>query len=259
MDTTGKPSNWRSNHPNLWRGLVSFSAVIIMAAAVVGGYFIAYLLSTPTVTGIGSFFTWLLAANTTQVTWYVTRASGLIAYLLLWLSTVWGLAVSSKILEGKLHGAYTYDFHQYISLLSIGFLALHLVTLLLDQYLPFSVAQLLIPLTSTYRPVWVAFGTIGLYLTLLVTVTFYMKNRIGNAAFRAIHISSLVGYAAAAVHGLLAGTDGALPIVVVMYVGTFLSVVFLMVYWIALMIQRRQLARNAPPAPAPITRRLTNR
>jgi predicted ferric reductase len=250
MDTIDKSHDWKSSHPALWRGLVGFSAVLIMAAAVLGGYLIAYLLNTPTVTGIGSFFTWLLAANTTQVTWYVTRASGLIAYLLLWLSTVWGLAVSSRILEGKLHGAYTYDFHQYISLLSLGFLGLHLVTLLLDQYLPFSVAQLLIPLTSTYRPVWVALGTLALYLTLLVTVTFYLKNRIGSPAFRAIHVSSLLGYAAAAAHGLFAGTDGALPIVMLMYAATFLSVVFMTVYWIALVIQKRQLARGTQPAQA---------
>jgi predicted ferric reductase len=246
METSNKPSDWKTSHPDLWRGLQALLAIVIMVAAVSAGYWIAYLASSPTVSGIGSFVAWLLSANTTQVTWYVTRASGLMAYLLLWLSTVWGLAVSSKVLEGKLHGAYTYDFHQFISLLSLGFLGLHLVTLLLDQFLPFSVLQVMIPMLSTYRPIWTAFGTIALYLVALVTVTFYMKGRIGNKAFRAIHVSSLVGYAAAAVHGLFAGTDGALPIVQIMYALTFLAVVFLMVYWIALLIQKRQLAKNAP-------------
>jgi predicted ferric reductase len=253
MQTTGSPSNWKDLHPDLWRGLQAFFAILIMLAAVTAGYWLAYLTSTPTAGGIGAFVTWLFSANTTQVTWYITRASGLMAYLLLWLSTVWGLAVSNKVLEGKLHGAYTYDFHQFISLLSLGFLGLHLVTLLLDQYLPFSVLQLLVPMLSTYRPVWVALGTLSLYLVALVTITFYMRNRIGNKAFRAIHVSSLAGYLAAATHGLFAGTDGALPIVALMYALTFLAVVFLTVYWIAMLIQKRSLAKSAATArPLPL-------
>jgi sulfoxide reductase heme-binding subunit YedZ len=188
----------------------------------------------------------LLALNTTQIWWYVTRSAGLIAYLLLWLSTAWGLAVSSRIFDPYLQRNYTYDFHQFISLLAIGFLGLHLTVLLLDHYLPFSIAQVLVPFTSTYRPLWVGIGGIALYLTLLVTVTFYMRRRIGVRAFRIIHVFSLLAFLGAAVHGFFSGTDTSLWSVRTMYEVTFLSVVFLTSYWLFALLQGKQKALNNP-------------
>ena len=238
-------SSWKSTRPGLWWSLAVVISMFVLGGALMIGYFAAALLHSPALAPAGSILSWLLATNTTQVTWYVTRAAGFIAYLLLWLSTVWGLAVSSRVLEGKLHGSYTYDFHQYISLLGIGFLGLHMVMLLFDQYLPYSVAQVLVPLLSTYRPVWVAIGILSMYVTLLVTVTFYIRDRIGQKAFRVIHVFSLLGFLGAAAHGLLAGTDGPLPVVTLMYALTVLSVVFLTVFWAILVAQKRMEQKRA--------------
>ncbi len=176
----------------------------------------------------------LFALSSTQAMWYVTRAAGIISYLLLWLSTVWGLAVTNKILDPVLHRAFTYDFHQFLSLLAIGFVILHIVVLLADKYLPFSVAQILVPFAAPYRPVWVGLGTIGLYLTLLVSITFYIRKWIGQKTFRMIHLLSYLAFIGAALHGLFAGTDSPLPAVQIMYFVTALSVVFLTVYRIAM-------------------------
>jgi methionine sulfoxide reductase heme-binding subunit len=179
---------------------------------------------------VRNIFDQLFAASSVQAMWYVTRAAGLMSYLLLWLSTVWGLAVSNKVLDPVLHRAFTYDFHQFLSLLAIGFIFLHIVVLLADQYLPFSVAQVLVPFAAPYRPVWVGLGTIGMYLTLLVSITFYIRRRIGQKAFRFIHMASYFAFIAAAVHGLLSGTDSPLITVRVMYFSTTLIVVFLTAY-----------------------------
>ncbi len=100
------------------------------------GILAAMAIQTPLGSSLGHFFSWLFAANTTQVTWYITRAAGLTSYLLLWLSVFWGLAVSSKILESLLHGSFTYDFHQFLSLLAIGFIAIHLLALLSTSTCP---------------------------------------------------------------------------------------------------------------------------
>ncbi len=207
----------------------------LLAASALGGLGIVILVGGYSPTGfIASIFDKLFAASSVQAMWYVTRAAGIISYLLLWLSTVWGLAVSNKILDPVLHRAFTYDFHQFLSLLAIGFVILHIVVLLADQYLPFSVAQVLVPFAAPYRPVWVGLGTIGLYLTLLVSVTFYIRRWIGQKTFRLIHLVSYIAFLAAAMHGLFAGTDSPLPTVQVMYLLTTLSVVFLTVYRIAM-------------------------
>ena len=177
----------------------------------------------------------LFAFNSQQAMWYITRAAGIMAYLLLWLSTVWGLAIPSKLFSDVLNGEFAFDFHQFISLLALGFLGLHVFILTADRYLPFSLTQVLVPFISPYRPVWVGIGSLAFYLTLLVTVTFYLRKRIGMKSFRYIHYSSLLAYLGAVVHALFAGTDSSMPVTLILYAGTFLVVVFLLVYWLVAM------------------------
>jgi sulfoxide reductase heme-binding subunit YedZ len=193
----------------------------------------------------------LFATNSLQIMWFITRSAGLTAYLLLWLSVAWGLAVSSKILDVILHRAITYDFHQFISLLAIGFIILHIGILMFDRYLPYSLAQILVPFLSPYRPLWVRVGVIGFYLTLLVTVTFYLRKRIGMNAFRVIHMLSLVGYLGVTLHGFFSGTDSSLVTVMALYGGTFLVVVLLTAYWLWVLVRKNRPHTAAQKAASP--------
>lgn len=181
----------------------------------------------------------VFAISSVQALWYITRAAGFVAYFLLWLSTAWGLAVTSKIFDPLLHRAFTYDMHQFISLLAIGFTFLHIAVLIGDRYLPFSIADILIPFIAPYRPIWVGVGVIGLYLTMLVTVTFYIRKWIGQKTFRLIHLASFFAYAGVTVHGLMSGTDSPLWTVQLMYGGTALVIVFLTIYWIMMASLRK--------------------
>ena len=227
----------------------------IVAATLV----LAVLAQTPTGTSVTNFLSWAFSTNSVQTMWYITRSAGLAAYLLMWLSVAWGLAVSSKILDNLLHRSFTYDFHQYLSLLALGFTALHIIVLMFDQYLPYSVAQILVPFISPYRPVWVGIGVIGLYLSLLVTVTFYLRGRIGMKAFRYIHMASLLGYLGVLVHSIMSGTDSSLTSVLFLYVGTFLVTVFLMTYWIYLSVQKNRMKTAQKKQVLPVTNSLAQK
>ncbi len=182
----------------------------------------------------------LFAADSLQFWWYLTRAAGLMGYFLIWLSTAWGLVVSSKILDRFVERAFTYDFHEFLSWLGLAFIGVHVIVLMADKYLPYSVWQVLIPFLSPYRPLWVGIGVIAFYLSLLVTITFYIKAKIGAGAFRKIHYLSLVAYAGATFHGLYAGTDSVLPAANLLYKGTFLVTLFLVVYWVVLLYFRKR-------------------
>ena len=198
----------------------------------VGAIFVAMLLAITL--GGGNSMQSLFGMDTTQIWWYVTRAAGLTGYFLLWLSMAWGLAIPSKIVQPVLEGTFTYDFHEYLSLLGLGFTLLHVTVLLFDKYLRFNILQLLIPFTDTYRPFWVGLGIISFYTFLVVTVTFYLRSHIGTQAFRSIHLFSFVGYLGATMHGLFAGTDSSLLVTMFLYAGTFLVIVFLTVYWLVI-------------------------
>jgi predicted ferric reductase len=174
----------------------------------------------------------LFASDSTQIWWFVTRSAGITAYLLLWFSTVWGLAIPSKFFTSALDQTFTVDFHEFISLLSIGFTLLHIFVLTIDRFLPYTPMQILIPFLSPYRPFWVGVGVIAFYISLLVTVTFYLRKKIGVKTFRSIHILSLFGYLGVTLHGLYAGTDSPLIAMQLLYKATALLVVFLTVYWL---------------------------
>jgi predicted ferric reductase len=218
---------------------------------VAGGLFIALLLllwflNSPLGASSAQTLTSLFAADSTQAWWYITRAAGLTGYFLIWLSTAWGLALATKMLHPVVENTYTYDFHEFLSLLGLGFILLHILVLFFDQYLPFSLLQVLVPFLDSYRPFWVGLGVIGFYLFLLVTVTFYIRQRIGSDLFRAIHVFSLLGYLGVTLHGLFAGTDSGLPVTRILYGGSFLVILFLTVYWFAM---KRLNATKPIPAP----------
>lgn len=213
----------------VWGGLMS-----LLAGAV-----LYLVLSSPLGAGAMGVLSKIFALDSVQAMWYITRASGLTGYFLLWLSTAWGLAVSSKVFDQLLHRTFTYDYHQFLSLLAIGFAVLHILVLLLDRYLPYTLAQAFIPFLSPYRPIWVGIGVIAFYLTLLVTVTFYLRSRIGQKAFRSIHLLSFVAYLGVTAHGLFAGTDSSLIFTQLLYGGTLLVIVFLSTYWLIYVLHKR--------------------
>jgi sulfoxide reductase heme-binding subunit YedZ len=237
------PSNMHDNDWISVRRLVALLFLLLGMTLVSVAAVIALITGLPVAQLANRALNALFAVNSVQALWYVTRAAGLIAYLLLWLSTAWGVAVSSKIFDPVLQGAFTYDFHQFLSLFAIGFIVLHVVVLLADQYLPFSVAAILVPFVAPYRPLWVGIGVIGFYLTLLVSVTFYVRQRIGMKAFRMIHLASFVAYVFAAIHGLMAGTDSPLLTTRLMYAGTTLVIVFLTTYWIMMSLFNKRKSR----------------
>ena len=208
--------------------------------------FVVVLAMTPVGQSLGTFLRWLFAADSVQLWWYVTRASGIIAYLLLWFSTILGLAVTSKYLDGMLDRLFTYDFHEFISLLSIAFTLVHVLVLMLDKYLPYTFAQILVPFISPYRPFWVGIGVISFYLIILVTITFYLRNKIGKRAFRTIHYLSLLSYVGVTLHGYYSGTDTALPSMRILYDISGLAVLFLTVYWLVLLgFRKAEMHRKA--------------
>jgi predicted ferric reductase len=78
-----------------------------------------------------------------------------------------------------------------------------------------------------------------MYASILVTVTFYLRKRIGYKTFHAIHYISFIAFAAVLLHSWFAGTDTPLWTTRLMYAFTGLSVVFLTVYRIMLAVLNR--------------------
>lgn len=151
-----------------------------------------------------------LSGDEPKVFWYVSRSAGIIAYVLLWLSMVWGLLLTTTI--GKLIGkvAPIVDLHRHFSLLTVAFTLAHVVVLVGDRYANLSLAMLFIPLIGTgpaYRPYAMAFGQIATYMIVVVTLSFWVRTWIGQKAWRAVHYISFVSFVGVAIHALLHVND----------------------------------------------------
>ncbi len=231
--------NRASDRDELTRGLFWPVVSVLGLGALI---FLAALGLYASQTGLTSAAAHFLALDSTHIWWYFTRAAGIMGYMLLWLSVVLGFAVSTKILNPFLDRPFTYDFHEHLSLLSLGFIAFHALVLMFDPYEPLSLLQILVPFTSSYRPFWVGLGVIGLYLTVLVTVTFYLRNWISMRVFRSIHYLSVVAYLGSLLHGWFAGSDTSLPFMQSLYVGTSLASIFLLTYRLVGLWQGRRRA-----------------
>ncbi|MPZ50345.1 MAG: iron reductase [Dehalococcoidia bacterium] len=162
--------------------------------------------------------------------WYLTRASGFVAYLLLFLSVSLGLSMTGDVVERWLRRHRLYDFHRFLSLLTLGVVVFHTLIVLPDAFIGFSVGELLLPFASPYRPEYMALGVFALYLTGFIVASFYLRHLIGYQIWRWLHYATFVAFAMALVHGIGAGTDTEAAWAQYLYASTGLIAFNLLIY-----------------------------
>jgi len=231
-----------TTHDNLAKKTTQNGSLVgaLLVATLLFGTIVLAVTILATQTGISQAISSLFVLDSVHLWWYMSRAAGLMGYLLLWLSTLWGFAIGSKIFDSLLERVFTFDFHEHLSWLGLGFIGFHAITLLFDRVEALSMTEVLLPFVSSYRPFWTGIGILAFYLTVLVTVTFYLRSIISMKAFRSIHYLSIAAYAGALFHGLYAGTDSSLPWVEVIYWGTFISTVFFCFYWLVIVRSKKK-------------------
>jgi methionine sulfoxide reductase heme-binding subunit len=139
--------------------------------------------------------------------WFLARASGLTAYILLTASVLAGLVLKSRPFGRALKPAAVTDLHRFLALLGLGAVALHGITLVLDSTVRISVAVLLVPGLSPYRTLATAAGVLAAELMLVVYASFSVRRYIGTRNWRRLHWATYAILGAATAHGILAGTD----------------------------------------------------
>lgn len=148
-----------------------------------------------------------MIALTTPYLWYTTRATGVVAMILFTLVVSLGTLVANRI-GGTIVGRFELnELHRSVSIVAIVFLVIHILTTVLDSYVPTGLISVFVPMTSAYRRIPIALGAVGLDLILAVWISSLLKVRIANQTWRFIHWFSWLGFTAALVHGFLAGTD----------------------------------------------------
>ena len=149
-----------------------------------------------------------LAGESPKVYWYLSRATAFVSLSILWLSMALGLGITNKMARLWPGAPAAFAVHEYVSLLGLAFALFHGLILLGDHYINFTVTQIFIPFSTVdYRPLWVGIGQIGFYGWFLVAMSFYVRSKIGQKTWRAIHYLSFAMYIMGLLHGLFSGTD----------------------------------------------------
>ena len=139
--------------------------------------------------------------------WYLTRASGSVALILLTASVVVGIAAVARLRALGVPRFVVDGVHRTASLLAVAFLGIHIVTAVLDSFASVSLVDAVIPFTGSYRPLWLGLGAVAFDLLLAVAITSLVRDRMGHRAWRGIHWLAYLAWPVAVVHGLGTGSD----------------------------------------------------
>lgn len=162
-----------------------------------------------------------------NITWFIIRGSGIVAFALLSASLLWGLMVSTKVFGRAIKAKGLQWLHESLGLAAVLATIIHIVSLSMDEYIDFSWADILIPGFTEWRPLAAALGGVAFWSLLVVALSFYVKKWIGQSVWRSIHYLSFGTFVAALLHGIFSGTDTGNPWVAGLYLGSTLLVVML--------------------------------
>lgn len=173
---------------------------------------------------LASVATLVATAAKNPFMWYVTRASATSSYITLTLLVILGLTRSMTRLNGGRVAWWLDEAHQFLALLTAGLMGLHLVSLLFDALIPFSLLNILLPVNEPYRAVPVAIGVFTMYGMVVVLASSWLRRRTGQKTWRLLHYLSFAVFAGVTLHGILAGTDSGQPWMIFTYVAAALAV-----------------------------------
>jgi predicted ferric reductase len=142
-----------------------------------------------------------------QLLWYTTRGAGAVSLVLLSAVVVLGILSVLRVQTSGWPRFLTVGLHRNLSLMTLVFLALHIVTAVVDPFTHLGWLAAVVPFSSYYRTVWLGLGTIAFELLLAIVVTSLIRGFIGQAAWRLVHWLSYASWPIAVLHGAGTGTD----------------------------------------------------
>ena len=165
--------------------------------------------------------------------WYASRATGVVSLLLLTGVTLLGVLVNR---QGRLPGLPRFavtGLHRNLSLLAVAFVAVHVVTAVLDPYVTIGLTAIVIPFSSPYKPLWLGVGAISLDLVLALILTSLARGRISRRLWRALHWLAYLAWGSALLHSLTSSTDLHSGVLLYLAVGCAVAVAGAVIWRIA--------------------------
>ena len=164
-----------------------------------------------------------------NIPWFISRASAIAAYLLMYLIIVWGAGMTTSWLYRIFDPTAAWAIHKFLGIAMTVLVFIHGGSLLFDKFIKFGLWDVLIPFGSRFKPLYVGFGIIGFYVILAIMISsMFFKNK-SERVWHFIHYSSYPLFVAILIHGIFTGTDTKTSIMqnIYWFTGiTFLLIIF---------------------------------
>jgi len=171
----------------------------------------AILIIIPAIPVLKSNLIYSFSGDAPKIYWYLSRASGFVTLSILWVSMALGLGLTNKTTHRWPGPSAAFAMHQYASLLGLIFAVSHGLILMGDHFVDFSLSRLVVPFSIAYETFWVGLGQICFYVWLVVILSFHARQLIGQRVWRLIHYINFAAYIMGFLHGVMSGTDSAVP------------------------------------------------
>jgi len=149
----------------------------------------------------------VLASSGPSTYWYLTRSTGAVALILLTISVVLGVLDVNRWTTPHLPRFVIDGLHRNVSMLVLVFIALHVITSVLDSFAPIALSDAVLPFLGIYRPFWLGLGALAFDLLIAIAVTSFLRRRLGHRVWRITHWLAYACWPVALLHGLGTGSD----------------------------------------------------
>lgn len=139
--------------------------------------------------------------------WYASRATGVVSLLLLTAVMLLGVGVTRGRRPPGLSRFAVSGLHRNIALLATTFVAIHVLTAVVDGYVTIPLTATVIPLTSSYERFWLGLGAVSFDLVLATVITSLLRRHLTRKVWRGIHLTAYASWPVAVLHSVFASKD----------------------------------------------------
>jgi sulfoxide reductase heme-binding subunit YedZ len=139
--------------------------------------------------------------------WYLMRASGVVSLLLLTIVSALGVATVSRWRLGSVPRFVTLGLHRSVALLAVAFLAVHVLTAVVDPDATVAAVAVVVPALSDRYGLWLGLAAVALDLVVALVITSLLRHRIAPRIWRAVHYAAYLAWPVALLHAAGMGTD----------------------------------------------------
>jgi predicted ferric reductase len=162
--------------------------------------------------------------------WYASRATGVVSLVLFSLVAILGILVNR---QGRLPGLPRFavtGLHRNLSLLTVAFLGMHILTAIVDGYAHIPWLSAVVPFSSGYERFWIGLGTVAIDLFAALIITSLLRDRLKPSLWRAVHWLAYVCYPVVVLHAIGASKDLRSGWLLTLTMATVFAVVAAIVY-----------------------------